>query len=73
MTQTVTGAYGNIQRATNAYEELVAEGFPREKLYLDKETNQVKVIVPDTSQPEAKEILQRHDPDEVWARPFEEA
>ncbi|MDI5935759.1 MULTISPECIES: hypothetical protein [Halomonas] len=71
MTQTVTAAYGSAMKATNAYDELVSEGFPREKLYLDKETNQVKVIIPDTSKPEAEEILRRHGPDEFWSRPFE--
>ncbi|MCH4564541.1 MULTISPECIES: hypothetical protein [Halomonas] len=71
MTQTVTAAYGSSMKATNAYDELVSEGFPREKLFLDKETNQVKVIIPDASKPEAEEILRRHEPSEVWARPFE--
>lgn len=71
MTQTVTAAYGSIEKAANAFDELVSEGFPREKLYLDKDTNEIKVIVPDTSQPEAEEILNRHGPDQVWARPFE--
>ncbi|MFY0989562.1 hypothetical protein [Halomonas sp. C05BenzN] len=71
MTQTVTAAYGSIDKANNAFDELVSEGFPREKLFLDKETSQVKVIIPDTSKPEAEEILRRHEPDEVWARPFE--
>jgi hypothetical protein len=71
MTQTVTAAYGSNDKAANAFDELVSEGFPREKLFLDKETNEVKVIVPETSQPEAEEILNRHEPDEVHARPYE--
>ena len=71
MTQTVTASYSSTDKAHNAFDELVAEGFPREKLYFDKETSQVKVIIPDTSQPEAEEILRRHEPDEVWARPYE--
>lgn len=71
MTQTVTAAYGSIDNAANAFDELVSEGFPREKLFLDKDTKEIKVIVPDTSQPEAEEILNRHGPEEVWARPYE--
>ena len=71
MTQTVTASYSSTDKARNAFDELVAEGFPREKLYFDKEANQVKVIIPDTSRPEAEEILRRHEPDEVWSRPFE--
>ncbi|TLF50425.1 hypothetical protein FEI13_09645 [Halomonas urmiana] len=71
MTQTVTAAYGSIDKAVNAFDELVSEGYPREKLFLDKETSEVKVIVPEEAQPEAEEILNRHGPDEVWARPYE--
>ncbi|PMR76703.1 hypothetical protein [Billgrantia endophytica] len=72
MTHTVTAAYDSAMKATNAYDELVSEGFPREKLYFDRGTNQIKVIIPETSQPEVKDILRRHEPDEVWTRPFEE-
>jgi len=71
MTQTITAAYDSIDKAANAFDELVSEGFPREKLFLDKETNKVKVIVPETSRPETEEILNRHEPDEVHARPYE--
>ncbi len=71
MTQTVTAAFGSTDKAVNAFDELVSEGFPREKLFLDKEANEVKVIIPDTSQPEVEEILKRHEPDEVHSRPYE--
>lgn len=71
MTQTVTAAYGEAQKATNALDELISEGFPREKLYHDKQTHQIKVIVPDNTRPEAEAILRRHAPDEVWSRPYE--
>lgn len=71
MTQTVTAAYGSLGKATNAFDELVSEGYPREKLYLDKGTNEIKVIVPEASRPEVEEILNRHGPDEVWAKPYE--
>lgn len=71
MTQTVTAAYGSLGKAINAFDELVAEGYPREKLYLDKGTNEVKVIVPDASRPGVEETLKSHEPDEIWARPYE--
>ncbi|GGX89628.1 hypothetical protein GCM10007160_16240 [Litchfieldella qijiaojingensis] len=71
MTQTVSAAYDNIDKAINAFDELVSDGFPRESLFLDKETNQVKVIVPDPVQREAEEILRRHEPERVWAQPFQ--
>ena len=71
MTLTVTATYQDLMKATNAYDELISEGFPREKLYFDKEAHQVKVIVPDTSKPEVEKILGRHQPDDLWARPYE--
>lgn len=70
MSQTVTAAYDSVQKANNAFEELVAEGFPNESLFLDQDTRQVKVIVPDPVQREVESILRRHDPDELWARDF---
>ncbi|WP_254276687.1 hypothetical protein [Halomonas sp. 3H] len=72
MTQTVTAAYGSADKAINAYDELMSEGYPREKLYLDRDTHEVKVIVPDTSKPEVEEILARHEPDEILARPYKD-
>ncbi|MDR5893573.1 hypothetical protein [Halomonas mongoliensis] len=72
MTQTVTAAYGSADKAVNAYDELVSEGYPREKLYFDRDSNEVKVIVPDASRPEIEEILARHEPDEIRARPYED-
>lgn len=71
MTQTVTAAFSSADKAINAYDELISEGYPREKLYFDKETHEVKVIVPDTSRPEVEAILGRHEPEEIRARPFE--
>lgn len=71
MTLTVTATYHDLMKATNAYDELISNDFPREKLHFDKEAHQIKVIVPDESKPEAEEILRRHQPDDLWARPYE--
>lgn len=71
LTVTVTATYQDLMKATNAYDELISEGFPREKLYFDKEAKQVKVIIPDETKPEAEEILSRHQPDDLWSRPYE--
>ncbi|MCC5857525.1 MAG: hypothetical protein JJT90_05180 [Ectothiorhodospiraceae bacterium] len=71
MTQTMTAAYDDVTKAINAFDELVSDGFPREELFLDRDNRQVKVIAPDTVLREVEEILRRHEPDEVWSRPFE--
>jgi len=70
MSQTVTAAYDSIDKANNAFDELVSEGYAREELYLDKESNQVKVIVPNPLRSGVEAILRRHEPSDVWARPF---
>ncbi|MYL23090.1 hypothetical protein [Vreelandella massiliensis] len=72
MTQTVTATYNDSMKAVNAYDELISKDFPREKLFLDRDTNVVKVIVPDPGQREAEEILNRHEPDNVEAKPYQD-
>lgn len=71
MTQTITAAYSSDGKAVNAYDELVSEGYPREKLYFDKRSNEIKVLAPETSRPEVEEILNRHEPDKIWSTPYE--
>ena len=71
MTQTVTAVYANLDAGRNALEDLVADGFDREKVFLDEENLQVKVMVPDSVQANAEEILRRHDPKDIWSRPVQ--
>lgn len=72
MTQTVTATYGNILKAVNAFDELVSEGIDREKLFLDRETYQLKVIIPEDVQRQVESILERHEPEKMWAQPFQD-
>lgn len=72
MTQTVTATYDDILKAINAFDELVSEGIDREKLFLDRETNQLKVIVPEAIQHQVEKTLQRHEPEKVWAQPYQD-
>lgn len=65
MTKTVTGAFDSIDKARNAKDELISTGIPSEKVYLDGETNQVKVIIPAATEAEIVEILNRHEPTQV--------
>ncbi|MGO2133756.1 MAG: hypothetical protein ACTH3D_12835 [Halomonas sp.] len=71
MTRTITAVYSSDGKAVNAYDELVSEGYPREKLYFDKRANEIKVLVPEASRPEVEEILNRHELDKVWSTPYE--
>jgi hypothetical protein len=65
MSKTVTGVFDSIDKARNAKDDLVSTGIPREKVYLDNETNQVKVITPAETEAEILEVLNRHEPTQV--------
>ena len=67
MTRTVTGVFQEVDAARNAVDDLVFSGFDREKVFLDHDTREVKVMVPDSVEREVKEILDRHGPTEVTA------
>lgn len=65
MTKVVTAVYDSAGKARNAENDLIDTGLPREKVFLDKETNEVKVMTPASGEGEVTEILNRHDPTEV--------
>lgn len=62
MTKTVTATYGSLDTCRNAKDDLVGTGIPQEKIFVDEASKAVKVIVPEPSQPEIFEILNRHKP-----------
>ncbi len=70
MAKALTARYGASDAARNALEDLVGVGYPREKLWLDVETAQVKVIAAEDAEREAREILDRHQPDSIDEREF---
>lgn len=70
MTKTLTGRYGTPGAARNAHEDLIDTGFPAEKVFLDREHGEVKVIASEFSEREAREILGRHQPKDITERPM---
>ena len=70
MTKTLTGRYGKPGAARNAHEDLIDTGFPAEKVFLDREHGEVKVIASEFSEREAREILGRHQPKDITERPM---
>lgn len=62
MTKTVTGDFATEDAMKNAMDDLVSTGIPREKVFLDTERMQLKVIIPAATEPEVNEILKRHEP-----------
>lgn len=62
MMKTITGFYDSAAQINNVKEDLVASGIPQEKLFVDEENRQLKVLVPASGEPEILEILKRHGP-----------
>ena len=59
---TITKTFTSKEALTNVKQDLVGEGIPQEKIYIDKQKLQVKVIIPETGESEILEILGRHNP-----------
>ena len=62
MTRTLTADFLSRDAARNAMDELLADGIDREKIFLDPESSQLKVMVPEITAREITEILNRHNP-----------
>lgn len=62
MTATVTGTYNSTDQVRNVEDDLLATGIPSEKIHVNEQTKQIKVIIPETTKPEIVEILNRHKP-----------
>lgn len=60
MNKTVNGHYEDIDQARNTEEDLLATGLPRESVYLDKENQVIKVMIPSGEEREIQEIFDRH-------------
>jgi hypothetical protein len=65
MLKTVTATYASKTTVANVVDELINDGIPREEIYSDDATMQVKVMVPETGVSGIKEILIRHEPTEI--------
>lgn len=65
MAKTLTGTFASFDAARNAHEDFIDTGYPTEKVYLDREKAEVKVITSNDGEREAREILSRHKPSEI--------
>lgn len=62
MLETITATYGSKTTVANVVDELVNDGFPREKIYSNDTTMEVKVMVPASGVKGIEELLTRHSP-----------
>lgn len=65
MNKTITATYSDNMALKNVVDELVNKDIPRENFFTDEEISQVKVMMPESAEPEILEILYKHDPTEV--------
>jgi len=70
MVKTLTATYENGDAARNARDDLIDTGYPDEKVFLDDAASAVKVITPAETAREAREILDRHQPERVDETPL---
>ncbi len=59
---TVTGTYDSADKIRNAEDDLRASGIPNEKILVDQNAKQIKVMIPEDTKPEIVELLGRHAP-----------
>jgi len=60
MTETVSVTYASADAMKNALNELVGHRIPEEKIFVDKEKLQIKVIIPKATKSTIEELLNRH-------------
>ncbi|SFN09683.1 hypothetical protein [Marinobacter pelagius] len=60
MNKTINGSYDDHDQAKNTWDDLIATGIPRDNIYIDEDAKQVKVIVPEETEREVREIFERH-------------
>ena len=65
MFKTITATYASKATVANVVNELVNDGIPREKIFSDDTTMQVKVMVPESGVSGMEEILNRHEPTSI--------
>ena len=70
ITETINAVFSSVDKAKNAVDDLLSTGIDREKVFLDEDNVQVKVIAPNVVEREIVEILQRHQPTKVSETPI---
>jgi hypothetical protein len=55
-------SYGSLDALKNAVDDLIGVGIPQEQFHVIKDDLQLKVITPEASEAEIRELLGRHSP-----------
>ncbi len=65
MYKTITATYTDKTALINVADELINKDVPRENFFIDEKISQVKVMMPENTEPEIMDILNRHGPTEI--------
>ena len=65
MTDAVVATYKDALTITNVEDDLRSLGIPEEKIKIDKDNARIRVMVPQESKAEIREVLNRHKPTEI--------
>jgi len=72
MNETVTATYESETKVKNVVEALIDSiGIPQEKIFVDKPSKQVKVIIPTATVSEVKRVMQSHQLTNISERVWE--
>jgi hypothetical protein len=65
MYKTITATYTDKVAIKNVADELVNKDVPRENFFIDEEASQIKIMMPENTESEIMDILNRHGLTEV--------
>ncbi len=68
MNETVTATYANADAVKTVVDDLLGVGIPQEKFFVDKASNQIKVIIAGDTAAEILELLKSHKPTKIDER-----
>ena len=68
MTMSVTGSFGSSDQTKLVFDDLMANGVPREQVFVDKSCNMVKVLIADAAEGDIEAMLRSHDANELSVR-----
>ncbi len=75
MFKTLTATFESAEALKNVKAEIVSAdiaGFPQEKIFIDKDKKEIKVITPTAIEAQIREIFQDHDAKNVTEREWKE-
>ena len=65
MAEIITAVFASEDTLENVRNDLVSVGIPQEKIRVDHAKKQVQVMSPEITEAEIREILGRHDPENI--------